>query len=70
MKPGDLVIHQFDHPGSERTWKIGDTALIISDFTYATRRSHPNRHVFEILVNGHIDYVYDYEVAVIDHEKG
>lgn len=62
MKPGDLVFMQYD---GDVNFKAGDTGLIVT----RTVLPHPGNeedNMFDVLVNGKIEYLFDYEMVLVD----
>ncbi len=60
MKPGDLVFMQYD---DGVCFKAGDTGLIVTEEALP----HLNHdRMLGILVNGKIEYLFDYEVVLVD----
>lgn len=64
MKTGDLVRIQSIADNGE--YKSGDTGLIIADVTNQYGQVHLDRRLFEVLVNGNLDYLFSYEIMMID----
>lgn len=58
MEPGDLVFMQWDDDYNS-LFKAGDTGMII-----AVVRS--TEGMFEVLVNGKIEYLFHYEMVLVD----
>jgi hypothetical protein len=62
MKPGDLVFIRYD---GDVNFKAGDAGLIVA----RTVLPHPdNNHdqMLGVLVNGKIEYLFDYEMVLVD----
>ena len=62
MKPGDLVFMQY---AGDVNFKAGDTGLIVAH----TVLPHPGNmedNMFDVLVNGKIEYLFDYEMMLVD----
>ena len=62
MKPGDLVFMQYD---GEDNFKAGDTGLIVA----RTVLPHPGNEediMFDVLISGKIEYLFDYEMVLVD----
>ena len=60
MKPGELVFMQY---GAVDCFKAGDTGLIVTEEALP----HLNHdRMLGILVNGKIEYLFDYEVVLVD----
>jgi hypothetical protein len=65
MKPGDLVFMQYDGDASTYSFKAGDTGLIVA----RTVLPHPGNeedNMFDVLINGKIEYLFDYEMVLVD----
>ena len=58
MEPGDLVFMQWDD-NYDSLFKAGDIGMII-----AVVRSI--KGMFEVLVNGKIEYLFHYEMVLVD----
>ena len=67
MKPGDLVRIQSIADNGE--YKSGDTGLIIEDVTNQYGQGHLDRRLFEVLVNGNLDYLFSYELEIFDENR-
>ena len=67
MKPGDLVRIQSIADNGE--YKSGDTGLIITDVTNQYGQGHLDRRLFEVLVNGNLDYLFSYELEIFDENR-
>ncbi len=67
MKPGDLVFMQYDDESRARSFKAGDTGLIVARAVL----TYPGNEVdkmFYVLINGNIEYLFDYEMVLAsDH---
>jgi hypothetical protein len=64
MKPGDLVFMQYDHT-ADLSFKAGDTGLIVAR-TVLTHPGNQFNNMFDVLVNGEIEYLFDYEMVLVD----
>ena len=62
MKPGDLVFMQYDDGDF---FKAGDTGLIVTEEALPHLNNNHDR-MLGILVNGKIEYLFDYEVVLVD----
>ena len=68
MKPGDLVFMQYNGEELTYSFKAGDTGLIVA----RTVLPHPENQVdnmFDVLVNGKIEYLFDYEMVLVDEAE-
>jgi hypothetical protein len=64
VKPGDLVFMQYDG-AADLSFKAGDTGLIVARATLP----HPGNqfdNMFDVLVHGKIEYLFDYEMVLVD----
>ena len=62
MKPGDLVFMQYDDGDY---FKAGDTGLIVAR-TVLPPPGNEEDNMFDVLVNGKIEYLFDYEMVLVD----
>ena len=62
MKPGDLVFMQYDDGDNI---KAGDTGLIVA-LCPQPRPGNEEDNAFEVLVHGKIEYLFDYEMVLVD----
>ena len=65
MKLGDLVFMQYDGESRALSFKAGDVGLIVA----RTVLPHPGNeedNMFDVLVNGNIEYLFDYEMVLVD----
>ena len=67
MKPGDLVRIQSIADNGE--YKSGDIGLIIADVTNQYGQGHLDRRLFEVLVNGNLDYLFSSEMEIFDENR-
>ncbi len=65
MKPGDLVFMQYDDESRARSFKAGDTGLIVAR-TVLTYPGNEVDKMFYVLINGKIEYLFDYEMVLVD----
>jgi len=65
MKPGDLVFMQYDDGDY---FKAGDTGLIVTEEALPRPDNNHDR-MFGILVNGKIEYLFDYEMVLVDEAE-
>jgi len=68
MKPGDLVFMQYDDGDADRCFKAGDVGLIVARAVLP----HPHNQVnnmFDVLINGNIEYLFDYEMVLVDEAE-
>jgi len=63
MKPGDLVFTQYY---ASVNFKAGDTGLIIAKSSDPGLVLHDGDSMFDVLINGKIEYLFDNEMAVVD----
>ena len=62
MKPGNLVFMQYDDGDC---FKAGDTGLIVTEEALPRPDSNHDR-MLGVLVNGKIEYLFDYEMVLVD----
>jgi len=63
MKPGDLVFTQYY---ASVNFKAGDTGLIIAKSSDPGLVLHDGDSMFDVLINGKIEYLFDNEMEVVD----
>jgi hypothetical protein len=64
MKTGDLVFMQYDGD-TDHSFKAGDTGLIVAR-TVLTYPGNEVDKMFYVLINGKIEYLFDYEMVLVD----
>ena len=64
MKPGDLVFMQYDDDYNSR-FKAGDTGMITAH-SAVQPNVREDGDMFDVLVHGKIEYLFDYEMVLID----
>jgi hypothetical protein len=62
MKPGDLVFMQYDDGDNI---KAGDVGLIVARVPLP-RPGNEEDAAFKVLVHGKIEYLFDYEMVLVD----
>ena len=60
MKPGDLVFMQYD---GDDGFKAGDVGLIVAR-TVLTHPGNEEDNMFDVLIGGEIEYLFDYEMVL------
>jgi hypothetical protein len=65
VKPGDLVFMQYD---DGNYFKAGDTGLIVTEEALPHQDNNHDR-MLGILVNGKIEYLFDYEMVLVDEAE-
>ena len=63
MRRGDLVLAQYY---ASVNFKAGDTGLIIAKSSDPGLVLHDGDNMFDVLINGKIEYLFDNEMEVID----
>ena len=63
MKPGDLVFMQYNNDNGD--FKAGDVGLIVARAVLLYSGNEED-DAFEVLVNGKIEYLFDYEMVLVD----
>ena len=63
MKPGDLVFMQYND--DDCVFKAGDVGLIVTS-SALPRPGNEEDNAFGVLVNGKIEYLFDYDVVLVD----
>jgi hypothetical protein len=66
MKPGDLVFMQYDD--ADHSFKAGDTGLIVARAAPLPPGNEVD-NMFDVLINGNIEYLFDYEMVLVDEAE-
>jgi hypothetical protein len=67
MKPGDLVFMQYDCD-ADHCFKAGDTGLIVAR-AVPQPPGYEVDNMFDVLINGNIEYLFDYEMVLVDEAE-